>query len=517
MKKNRLFLYNGNILPVHKAGSMASWLLAEDGRIIQTGVGTYDLSWLQDSTAIDLRGETVIPGLIDSHVHLVETALNEVSNSLDRCETMEGLLHRIRKAHVEQTQWGDMLHFNGLESSRLAEKRLPTRFDLDSAVKDKLVWVSSVEYHISVVNTICFRRLDLPYNLEGIQRDETGTPTGVLTGRANFYARRKLLGITSDKTRDKGVKGVLKRAVEKGVTTINAMEGGFLFHDRDALYVHRNRERMPIDVELFYQTTDVENAVAMGLSKVGGCIFVDGSFSSHTAALDYPYTDRPETSGTLYFQEEEVLDFVCNSMKHHLTVTMHAIGTRAIRQVLNAYRLGRKAFPHSAGILRIEHFELPNPDLIDEAVMMNVILSMQPAYEYFWGGPGNMYEERLGIRRRKRTNPFRTLLEHGCVIAGGSDSDVTPIDPLLGVHAAVNHPTETERISVMEALKMFTCNGAKAIGQADQKGIIAPGYLADLCVLGHNPLTVSHENLKEIPVTGTIKAGRIIHGLENRR
>jgi hypothetical protein len=135
---------------------------------------------------------------------------------------------------------------------------------------------------------------------------------------------------------------------------------------------------------------------------------------------------------------------------------------------------------------------------------------MQPAYEYFWGGEGRMYDVRLGPDRRKRTNPLKTLLNKGLTIAGGSDSDVTPMDPLLGIHGAVNHPNPEERISPYEALKMFTINGAKGVFQEDIKGSIEVNKYADLVLLNASPLDVDAENIKEIEVELTIKEGNIL-------
>ncbi|SMP52253.1 amidohydrolase [Anoxynatronum buryatiense] len=509
MKNDRLLFFNGEILTLTETMPQADWLLVADGKITAVGRGSEWERYQAGATSVDLAGRTLIPGLIDSHVHLMETALNEVGINVGACGSVDEIIAHIRNNQGRHA-WGKLIHCVGLEEVKLKEKRMPTRFELDTVITDRMLWISSVEYHVSVVNTLGLRWLDLPFNLEGIQRNEAGVPTGVLTGRANFFARKKLLGLTTDQTREKGVRQVLSRAIEKGVTTINAMEGGFLFHDQDALYVLRSLEKMPIDVAFFYQTTDVAKVVALGLDKIGGCIFVDGSFGAHTAALDYPYSDRGESMGTLFFHFEEIRDFVSESMKHNLTVTLHAIGTRAIRLVLEAYREGRRLHPCSTSILRIEHFELPNQDLIEQAVLLKVILSMQPAYEYFWGGSGGMYEERLGEQRRCRTNPLKTLWKQGCIIAGGSDSDVTPIDPLLGIHAAVNHPTESERLAPLEALAMFTLNGAKAIGQQGEKGTLEVGRLADLCILEENPLRVNPEKIKDIQVTATIKKGKIL-------
>lgn len=511
MDSNNLLLYNGKLITLAEDMPTGEWVYIKKGFIQDIGTGEGYKQYLGEGPSIDLKGGTLIPGFIDSHVHLMESAFNALGNHLGECSSIEDILEILKEAKVEKTEWGNMIHCIGLEEIKLKEKRMPTRWELDQVVKDKLVWISRIEYHVSVVNTLAFRLLNLPFNLSGIERDENGVPTGVLRGRANFLARKKLLGLTSDDTRSKGVKVVFKKVIKAGVTTINAMEGGFLFHDRDATYVHKNIKKFPIDVELFFQTTDVAKVKAMNLKKIGGCIFVDGSFGSYTAALEEAYTDDTNSRGTLFFTKEEIISLAEEAISNDLDITLHAIGPRAIGLVLEAYEIAKDKHPSSRSILRIEHFELPSGDQIQRAVRLGVILSMQPTYEYFWGGKGKMYEVRLGEIRRRRTNPFATILAHGGRIAGGSDSDVTPIEPLLGIHSAVNHPTVEERISPYDALKLFTLNGAIAIGKETIKGKIAKGYLADLCLLEDNPLEIEADRIKDIKVLGTIKAGKVLY------
>ncbi|SNS64892.1 hypothetical protein SAMN05446037_101591 [Anaerovirgula multivorans] len=515
MDDNNLLLYNGKLITLSEDMPFGEWLYIKKGFIEDIGIGEGYKQYLQETPSIDLKGYTLIPGFIDSHVHLMESAFNALGNDLGNCSSIEDVLEALKRAKVEKTEWGNMIHCIGLEEIKLKEKRMLTRWELDQVVKDKLVWISTIEYHVSVVNTLGFRLLNLPFNLPGIERDENGVPTGVLRGRANFLARKKLLGLTSDDTRGKGVREIFKRVIEAGVTTINAMEGGFLFHDRDAMYVHKNLKKFPIDVELFFQTIDVSKVKAMNLKKIGGCIFVDGSFGAHTAALEHPYTDDESNRGTLFFTREEITSLAQEAIANDLDVTLHAIGSRAIGLVLEAYEAAKRKYPNSRSILRIEHFELPSQEQIKMAVKLGVILSMQPTYEYLWGGEGKMYEVRLGEARRKRTNPFSTILAQGGIIAGGSDSDVTPIKPLLGIHSAVNHPTTRERITAYDALKLFTINGAIAIGKETIKGKIAKGYLADVCLLEDNPLEIEASKIKDIQVLGTIKSGKVLYLAES--
>lgn len=511
MKETGLLLYNGHFITLDPKHPQVSWIYMKDGYILSQGNGDGYKQYQNQASTLDVKGNYGVPGFIDSHVHLVQSGLNKLGNDLGGCWSIKEVLTVIKQAETENTKWGDMIRCVALEEIKMKEQRMPTRWEIDAVVSDKIVWISSIEYHISIVNSLTFRCLNLPFNLEGIERDKKGRPTGVLTGRANFLARKKLLGIISDETRKKGVNIVVEKAIKQGVTTMNVMEGGFLFHDRDAAFVHQNCAAIPIDIELFFQTPNISKVEEMGLTRVGGCFFLDGSFQARTAALEYPYEDMPSTKGKLFFTDEDIDLFAEEAISKNLDITVHAIASRSIEQILNAYQKSKKNHPKSTSRMRIEHFELPNKRQIELAARLGVFLSMQPAYEYFWGGQGKTYEKRLGSIRRKKTNPYATLIAKGCIIAGGSDSDVTPINPLLGIHAAVNHPTQEESISRLEALKMFTVNGAKVIGQEHVKGKLDVGYMGDICILGKDLFRCDKSRIKDIPVLGTVKSGKILY------
>jgi len=193
-----------------------------------------------------------------------------------------------------------------------------------------------------------------------------------------------------------------------------------------------------------------------------------------------------------------------------LQLALYTIGDRAIEQALVAHEYALDKTGNTGLRHRLEHVELPTLDQIRRAKKLGLVFSMSPTYEYIWGGPGKLYHERLG-ENYKRTNPFDQIIGEGVVICGGSDCDVTPADPLLGIHAAVNHPVEAHRVPVYEALKMFTCNGAYGIFEEDKKGTLEVGKLADIVILDSDILATAKEKIKDIKVMATIKSGRILH------
>ena len=146
---------------------------------------------------------------------------------------------------------------------------------------------------------------------------------------------------------------------------------------------------------------------------------------------------------------------------------------------------------------------------IRRARELGLIFSMSPTYEYIWGGPNKLYNERLGDNY-KVTNPFKEIISQGVVVCGGSDCDVTPADAILGIHSAVNHPVKEHRVDVYDAIKMYTFNGAYGIFEEDKKGTLEIGKLADIVILDKDIFNVDKEKIKDIRVNTTIKDGKVI-------
>jgi len=231
---------------------------------------------------------------------------------------------------------------------------------------------------------------------------------------------------------------------------------------------------------------------------------------SHTAALHEPYADNPSSSGVLYFTDEKLREFVLEAHKNGLQIAMHAIGDRAVDQLLDAYENALNKHPRKDHRHRIEHIEVPTADEVKRCKELGIVLSIQPAFVYYWDMK-NFYEARLGIQRAHRIHPYRFFLSEGILIGGGSDAPVTPIDPIIGIHAAVNHLIPSHSINVLEALRLFTIDAAKLAFQEKTVGSIEEGKLADIVVLSENPMTVKRERLKEIKVEATVKNGQVTY------
>jgi predicted amidohydrolase YtcJ len=502
-----LVIKNGKCL-VMADETMVDWLAIKDDKICAIGFGEEYQKYINETTIVlDARGRTVMPGFIDSHFHVVQTALNSMSLDLSNVKNHKALGECIRQAHTESG--GAFVRGIGITAEQFEEGCFPTRTLLDKYCDNMPVWLNSLEYQVSVLNTYAMLYFKIPFTADGIETNDQQMPTGVFYRNANAILRANILKSFSNSDRREAITKIMEELLSNGITTVNAMEGGYMFSDKDADFIHENKDAFPIDIELFYQSMDIDKIKEMGLTRLGGSMYIDGTLGSRTAALSFEYTDAPGKMGRLFLTQQEINEFVLECYKNNLQLALYTIGDRAIKLAIDAhenavFQTGIKGLRH-----RLEHVELPSEEIIDKARDLGIIFSMQPTYELYWGGPGKMYESRIGDRY-KATNPFRSIIDKGVVICGGTDSDITEPKPFLGVHGAVNHPIEKHRVSLLEALKMFTYNGAYAIFKEHEKGALKPGLLADILILDCDVFQVAKEELKNVKVMTTIKSGEIL-------
>jgi hypothetical protein len=304
--------------------------------------------------------------------------------------------------------------------------------------------------------------------------------------------------------------------LQRGVTTIHALDGGPRNPGATA-FLLEIRGVLPLKIVLYNQSMVIREVLDLGLPRIGGCICADGAFESHTAALFEPYADEPDNYGTLTYPQEEMSDFILRAHQAGLQSAIHCEADRAIEQVLYAYERALRYFPRKDHRHRIEHFEIPTENQIERVARAGILTAMQPSFlpAFFFRDGVERYEAFLGRSRLKRIHPYRTMLSHGILMAGGSDSPVTRIDPLYGIEAAVNHPHSDERLSVLEAIRLYTINGARFAFEEEQKGSIEAGKAADLVILSEDPCAVVPEKIGSITIEMTLVDGEIVFKNEN--
>jgi predicted amidohydrolase YtcJ len=505
-----LILDNANIVDVELGTSSVGSIAIEGDRIRAVGSADEIAGLRNERTQIiDLANKTVVPGFIDAHAHLTATGFSLIEINVREARSIQDIQDLVAERAVAQPP-DTLVRGWGLQEHLLRENRFPTRKELDAVAPDHHVRIFREDGHASVVNSKALRYLG--YTTEAPGADvEGGELTGVLRAKAQAKAGRKFREFETSELRQRGLRAAAAQALQVGLTTVQTLEGSDEQPHEDYLEVAGIISGLPIRTVLWYQTTQFDRLDGLHLPRIGGCIMVDGAPGSYTGALFDPYSDNPGTRGTLYFTDEALDAFVLEAHRRGYQVALHATCQRAIEQALRAYENALDACPKTDHRLRLEHvYGLPTADQFERMGVRRIICSTQPAFLHY---RMEMYYRRFGHRWRQ-VHPHRLALEHGVTIAGGSDSFVTPLYPLLGIHCAVNHPVEEQRVEVREALRWFTCNAAYAAFEEDVKGTITPGKLADLTVLGRNILTENALTIKDIPVVMTMVGGRTRYSAE---
>jgi hypothetical protein len=458
---------------------MGEWILVDERHVERVGTGDPP-----DADArIDLPGATIVPGFIDTHVHLSWTGRSLRMEDVRGSRSKRDLLHAVGRRTGSETP----IHLEGFDESGWDDPALPSASDLDAVSTEPTVIVRA-DGHVSLANAAAIAAAEVAA-AAGVERDDAGEPTGRVLGEAN-----RLLTAWVESTYDRlrieefqlEAAGL---AASRGITSVHEMslDG----RDLDVLLAHRRQ--LPVDVRAIPATTSLTDVISLGLDAVGGDLPVDGSIGARTAAFEHPY-EGTEDRGQLYLEDDELAEFFHAGHNAGLQVGIHAIGDRAIEQVLRTWERvyaaldSRERRHFRARRHRIEHFELPSADQVERAAMLGLAVSVQPTFDRVWGQGGGLYEERLGPARAMAANPIRTMLERGIELGVGSDAPVTPLDPMLSIAALETHHEPTQRLQRLEALKLHRKGSARLGHQEGKKGVLEPGMHADFAAYDQDPL-----------------------------
>jgi predicted amidohydrolase YtcJ len=479
------------------------WVLVDDRHIQRVGSGEVPPA----DRVVELPGTTIVPGMIDTHVHLTSTGQSLADTEAEDARSADELL-AVASSRASGAEPGTIVLLSGFDESRWASPTLPTIAQLD-AVTGPLV-IRRIDGHLSLANTAALDRSGVT-SQEGCELDPEGRPTGKVTAIAN----RSLSAWVADELSELQIEelqlAACALAASRGITSVHEMSMPLEHGWRDVEVLLAHRDKLPVDVTPVVATMDVPRAVELGLAAIGGDLAVDGSIGARTASLMAPYVDVDD-DGLHGFADDELVGFFHDGHDAGLQVGVHAIGDRAIAQVLTAWERvyrsldSRERRHFRARRHRIEHFEMASPELVERAASLGLAVSVQPAFDATWGGPGGLYESRLGVDRSVSMNPIRTMLERGLVVGAGSDAPVTPLDPWIAVAAMEDHHAAEQRLGRVEAVRVHTAGSARVGHQEEKKGLLEPGYHADLCAYEIDPL-VTDDPRSLAPVL-TVSLGR---------
>jgi predicted amidohydrolase YtcJ len=490
-------LFRGGRVRTASERNAFDWLLIDGPDIV--GVGLRGDEPPCDEV-IDLAGATLLPAFCDAHVHLPATGLYAAGMNFRGQTSAAAILDEFGRRASQ-----DAVLFGGNFEDPLDEPL--TRYSLDRVVGERPALLARADMHSCVVSSALLNSLDVT-GLPGVDVDDAGVPTGYLREQAAGAAWRWFDANLPATVQKDAVRAAVRLAYSRGVSQVHDM---YVVEWRGWNALEPLLEvvdEVRLDVVSYIATTEVSRVAAMGLDRIGGDWFLDGSFGSHTAWLSEPYDPLPPVgsppSGIAYRSDDEVVDFFAEAQHAGMQTAVHAIGDAAIEQALAAWEtVARTTGVDEIRALghRIEHFECSTDDHIGRAARLNLGISIQPAFDRFWGGADGLYARRMGWPRAEWMNRFGAMVRAGLVVGAGSDSTVTPLDPFLQMAALRAHHVPDEQLDPHRALWAHT-GGARALagGVAPDGGAGSP---ADLVVVDRDPIDTDPDELPDSEVLGT--------------
>jgi predicted amidohydrolase YtcJ len=527
-------LYNGTIFTqdIYKPRVSALALIGE--RIVAYGSDDDVLPLADAATQRDnLQGATVIPGLTDAHIHWQQTAQSFQQVDLFEVSDKETALQRIAE-RAAQTPEGEWIRGWGWTQDIWPDKAFPTAEDLDRVAPKHPVYLAAKSVHAAWVNSLALRIGGVTDGIADpaggqIQRGEAGKPTGILfEAPAMSLVYKNIPALTIER-----IAGAMKSAQDAALAV--GLTGLHDFDDPDclrALQLLRERGELSLRVVKNVNKGAIDAALESGLRwgfgddwiRIGGVkLFADGALGPRTAAMIEPYEGEPDNYGIIVTDKEEIQEIVSRASAAGLPATVHAIGDRAVHDVLDVYEAVR-AEEAARGEARpprhrIEHVQLIHPSDVNRLASLDVIASMQPIHAM---SDMDMAIHYWGERGQWSYNP-RLQLKQGVVVAFGSDAPVDSYNPFVGIHAAVTRRRADgspgaegwypeARVSIEDAVRAYTTGPAYAAGMESRLGRLAPGYLADLLVLDRDVFHIDTHDIRNVRVMATMVGGAWRYG-----
>jgi len=487
-------LYNATFFSMDEKNTKYSAILVDQEKIIDVFMET---PHLPDAEKIDLEGCFVFPGFIDTHTHSFQGGLYSFGADLSSVETIEELLSLLS----ETDSIDDKIFAFNFDENAIKEKRFPTASELDTIFPDTPVFLRRIDGHSCVLNSLAIKLV--PWREYSVNISQ-----GLFKGAANDEAAHWFHQLSNEGILMAYHKASLL-ALKKGHTTIHTMIGDARNDPEHYELIRDNLSQFAVDFILYPQIFDISKALELGAIRIGGCILADGSFGSHTAALKDEYIDQPG-KGILYQTDSFWQKFIKEAHEANLQVGVHVIGDAAIEQILTAYESAQKYNPKPLRHQLI-HNELISAEMIKRASRTGVAAVMQPMFDKLWGGTDQFYAKVLGKKRAENTNPLRSLLKENVLTTGSSDWYVTELNALKGIDAAVNLHNINERLTPLEAIRLYTTNAALLSGDENNIGMIKAGMQADLVCLSDNILEV--EEIGKSEIIYVIKKGKVVKHL----
>ncbi len=537
--------YNGKIITMWEERPVVESMTVASGRVLD--VGTTQIVGRKTgprTRQVNLQGRTVLPGLIDSHVHPIKAALAEADGEIPVLRSFEAV-----RRHIEAQPAGeDLIFVPKVYSTRLRERRYPDRWEIDEYASDRPVLLDNG--YAAVLNSAALElagvSADTPDPANGkLVRNDAGEPTGLIVGarqlvapllEARTYSHAEMVGALAAMQSAYSMAG-LTSVIDRSQTAAGFRAYQDLWEQRK-LQVRTSVTRVvnaerPVEQVL----REIEGITAVTghgdeMFRVGSLkVVLDGGILLGTAFMRAPYGQNtqvygfedPEYRGELRIRPRDLERIVTLAARLGWQMTAHTTGGGSTDALLDAYEAVNREVPITDRRFTLTHANFLSGDAIRRAAALGVVADMQPAW-YHFDGPA--LAGVLGPDRMATLQPYRSIIDAGVVVAGGSDhmikfdarESVNPFDPFLGMWIAVTRMTADDsvhnpeqRITRQEALRMWTLNAAYLTFEEDVKGSLEPGKYADFVIVDRDILTCAVDELRDARVLGTVLGGRDVY------
>ena len=532
-----LVFKNGNIYTANESMPQAQAIAVKGDRIVFVGSNGEAQKYVGKATrVVDLHGNTVLPGMTDSHQHLSGVGFREMTLNLEGITSLEDFLAKV-KTRVDQAKPGEWVTGRGWIETHWKPPVFPTRTDLDRVAPNNPLILTRADGHASVVNSAALKLAGVdrdtknPFGGEISKDKETGEPNGMLLDAAQGLARRRIPP-TSPEDEERAIVLGVKRDIELGWTQIQDAGGSYGDVDLYKKLYGAGAIKLRIYKAVYGPGINANRLLSEG-PIIGAFqdrfnvrtikVVSDGALGSRGAALLEPYSDAPDTSGFLTVKAEELRPMLVEALRKGIQVETHAIGDRANRFILDEYETALQAVAPDARKVseprwRVEHAQIVNPADIPRFAKLGIIPSMQPSHAI-----GDLFfaPSRLGLARLPGAYAWQSFIKSGVVVPGGSDAPVERGEPMIEFYAAVArkdqkgfstegwHPEEA--VTRAQALKMLTIWPAYAAFEEKLRGSIEAGKLADLTILSADIMKIPELEILKTRCVMTVINGEIVY------
>lgn len=537
---SQIAYYNGEIITVNPNNDVVDGILIENGLILAVG-SKKEIFALADETAkrIDLNGKTMLPGLIDPHGHIVAVAQTLLLLDFSVCNSKDEILKRIEnKLKHTPTNDGEWIIGFGYDHTKFSDSQHPTKFDLDTVSSEVPIFISHASGHLAVANSAALKKLgyagdDYQVPEGGVVRTvspDSKEPNGILEENACLNPeKKKLIPAPSFEALIDAVSKAQDIYAAYGITT--AQDASVDQHIHQLLLAAANAGKLKIDIvghavqnvtfKLLNDASNPKREYVKHYKLLGGKTWLDGSPQGKTAWLTKPYFEPPKGEKKDYCgygtqSDAVVIDYFKGCIERSIQVNIHTNGDAAADQFIRCYDKALHETKRGDDLRPVMvHAQTVREDQLDKMKKLGIIPTFFLDHIWYWGD--YHYESVLGPERANRISPAASARNRGMNFTLHQDPPVKMPDQIFAMHNAVNRQTakgrvlgEDQRISVMDAIRAVTINGAYQYFEEDIKGSLEKGKYADLVILDMNPLKVETSQIKNIRVLQTIKQGKVV-------